>query len=84
MEYVVGPPVTDFCRERGLRLEERLRLFLKICSAVQFAHQNLVVHRDLKPGNILVTEEAEPKLLGYAPFQGALGRPAREDSGAHR
>jgi tetratricopeptide (TPR) repeat protein len=65
MEYVEGEPVTDYCREHALTVEERLRLFLKICGAVQFAHQNLVVHRDLKPGNILVTAEGEPKLLDF-------------------
>jgi eukaryotic-like serine/threonine-protein kinase len=65
MEYVEGRPVTDFCRDHALTIEERLRLFLKICGAVQFAHQNLVVHRDLKPGNILVTVEGEPKLLDF-------------------
>ncbi len=65
MEYVDGARLTDFAREEKLSLGERLRLFLKICSAVQFAHQNLVVHRDLKPGNILVTPECEPKLLDF-------------------
>lgn len=65
MEYVEGRPVTDFCREQALTIEERLRLFSKVCAAVQFAHQNLVVHRDLKPGNILVTEDCEPKLLDF-------------------
>jgi non-specific serine/threonine protein kinase/serine/threonine-protein kinase len=65
MEYVEGKPVTEFCRANALTIEERLRLFLKICAAVEFAHQNLVVHRDLKPGNILVTEDCEPKLLDF-------------------
>jgi serine/threonine protein kinase len=65
MEYVAGKPLTEFCQVNGLTVEERLRLFLKICAAVQFAHQNLVVHRDLKPGNILVTEDCEPKLLDF-------------------
>ena len=65
MEYVEGKLLTEFCRAHSLGVEERLRLFLKICEAVQFAHQNLVVHRDLKPGNILVTEEGEPKLLDF-------------------
>jgi serine/threonine protein kinase/tetratricopeptide (TPR) repeat protein len=65
MEYVEGQRVTDFCREQLLTIEERLRLFSKICAAVQFAHQNLVVHRDLKPGNILVTADCEPKLLDF-------------------
>ena len=65
MEYVEGRSVTEFCGDHALTIEERLRLFLKICAAVQFAHQNLVVHRDLKPGNILVTAEGEPKLLDF-------------------
>lgn len=65
MEYIDGRRLTDFVAEKKLSLGDRLRLFLKICSAVQFAHQNLVVHRDLKPGNILVTADAEPKLLDF-------------------
>ena len=65
MEYVDGVRLTDFVRDRQPTLKQRLRLFLKICSAVQLAHQNLVVHRDLKPGNILVTAEGEPKLLDF-------------------
>lgn len=65
MEFVEGTPLTDFVQERQLPLRERLQLFLKICAAVQFAHQNLVIHRDLKPGNILVTAEGEPKLLDF-------------------
>ena len=65
MEYVEGRAVTEFCGEQALSIEERLRLFLKICGAVQFAHQNLVVHRDLKPGNILITQDCEPKLLDF-------------------
>src|SRR4051794_5767979 len=65
MEYVAGVPVTNFCLQNKLSVEERLRLFLKICAAVQFAHQHLIVHRDLKPANILVTDDAEPKLLDF-------------------
>ncbi len=65
MEYVDGTRLTDFVEQRDLSLGERLHLFLKICHAVQFAHQNLVIHRDLKPGNILVTAEGEPKLLDF-------------------
>lgn len=65
MEYVDGKPVTQYCRDRALTIEERLELFLKICRAVQFAHQNLVIHRDLKPGNILVPADGEPKLLDF-------------------
>ena len=46
-------------------MEECLDLFRTVCGAVQFAHQNLVVHRDLKPGNILVTTDGVPKLLDF-------------------
>jgi non-specific serine/threonine protein kinase/serine/threonine-protein kinase len=65
MEYVEGEPITVFCERRGLEVKERLRLFRTVCGAVQFAHQNLVVHRDLKPGNILVTGDGTPKLLDF-------------------
>ncbi|MGZ6971825.1 MAG: serine/threonine-protein kinase, partial [Thermoanaerobaculia bacterium] len=65
MEYVEGEPITTFCERRGLEVRERLRLFRTVCGAVQFAHQNLVVHRDLKPGNILVTADGVPKLLDF-------------------
>jgi eukaryotic-like serine/threonine-protein kinase len=65
MEYVAGSTVREFCAAKALSLDDRLRLFLKICDAVQFAHQNLVVHRDLKPANILITGQGEPKLLDF-------------------
>jgi tetratricopeptide (TPR) repeat protein len=65
MEYVEGEPLTRYCRGRDLPVEERLRLFVKVCTAVAHAHQNLIVHRDLKPANILVTSAGEPKLLDF-------------------
>ena len=65
MEYVEGEPIDAYCRGHELALEERVQLFRKVCSALQYAHRNLVVHRDLKPGNILVTEGGEPKLLDF-------------------
>ena len=65
MEYVDGEPIDRYCNGRGLSLSARLALFIKVCGAVQVAHQSLVVHRDLKPGNILVTPDGEPKLLDF-------------------
>jgi serine/threonine protein kinase/tetratricopeptide (TPR) repeat protein len=65
MEYVDGEPLTDFCDRKQLSVDDRLRLFERVCHAVQFAHRNLVVHRDLKPANILVTEDGTPKLLDF-------------------
>ena len=66
MEFIEdGIPVTHHCRDAGLGLEQRLLLFLDICSAVGYAHQNLVVHRDLKPGNILVDKSGSVKLLDF-------------------
>ncbi|MEE4361460.1 MAG: tetratricopeptide repeat protein [Pseudomonadales bacterium] len=65
MEYVDGAPVDAWCDARRLPVDARLRLFLKICDAVQHAHQALVIHRDLKPSNILVTADGEPRLLDF-------------------
>jgi eukaryotic-like serine/threonine-protein kinase len=65
MELIDGLPVDEYCDRHRLTIDERLALFLRICAAVQHAHQNLLVHRDLKPANILVTPEGEPKLLDF-------------------
>lgn len=65
MEYVDGIPLNRYCDERKLNITERLKLFRIVCSAVHYAHQHLVIHRDIKPGNILVTEEGAPKLLDF-------------------
>jgi len=65
MEYIEGGPIDAFCDSQRLSIQKRLELFLKVCSAVQYAHQNLVVHRDLKPANILVTQDGTPKLLDF-------------------
>ena len=65
LEYVEGEPLTGYCESRSLPIAERLHLFLEVCSAVMYAHQNLVVHRDIKPNNILVTAAGEPKLLDF-------------------
>ena len=65
MEYIEGQPIVTYCQERNLDLESRLRLFLRACEAVSYAHRALVVHRDLKPNNILVDREGIPKLLDF-------------------
>jgi non-specific serine/threonine protein kinase/serine/threonine-protein kinase len=65
MEYVEGKAIDKYCDAERLSTVERLRLFRTVCSAVHYAHQNLVVHRDIKPGNILVTAEGLPKLLDF-------------------
>ncbi len=65
MEFVEGEFIDDYCRARNLSVNERLRLFRQVCSAVQYAHQNLVIHRDLKSKNILVTADGAPKLLDF-------------------
>ncbi|MFI4954228.1 MAG: serine/threonine-protein kinase, partial [Burkholderiales bacterium] len=65
MEYVQGLPLLRYAAQKNLGLEERIRLFLDICSAVQFAHRQLVVHLDLKPSNVLVTADGTAKLLDF-------------------
>lgn len=82
LEYVEGKPIDAWCDARRLGVRARLELFRKVCAAVAFAHQSLVVHRDLKPGNILVTEEGEPKLLdfGLATFLGPDPRESRDQT----
>lgn len=63
MEYVEGQPIDEYAKH--LTIRQKLQLFLKLCPAVAYLHRNLVVHRDLKPNNILITREGEPKLLDF-------------------
>ena len=65
MEYVDGVPIHRFCEEQRVSLPQRIALFMRVCEAVQFAHQHFVVHRDLKPDNILVAEDRTPRLLDF-------------------
>lgn len=65
MEYVDGVTIKRYCDSKQLPIEGRLKLFLTVCSAVSYAHRNLVVHRDLKPSNVLVTADGTPKLLDF-------------------
>jgi non-specific serine/threonine protein kinase/serine/threonine-protein kinase len=65
MELIDGERIDQYCDHETLNVEARLKLFLQVCSAVQFAHRRLIVHRDIKPSNILVTREGVPKLLDF-------------------
>jgi eukaryotic-like serine/threonine-protein kinase len=65
IELVEGEPIDEYCDRHRLTVTERLRLFRTACEAVQYAHRRPVVHRDLKPGNILVTSEGVPRLLDF-------------------
>ena len=65
MEYVRGEPLTAACRRRGLDLRDRVRLIMQIAHGVHYAHQRLVIHRDIKPGNLLLREDGRPVLLDF-------------------
>jgi serine/threonine protein kinase/tetratricopeptide (TPR) repeat protein len=65
MEYIEGLPLDGFCDQHRLTVEQRIDLFLKVCSAVDFAHRHLIIHRDLKPSNILVDHAGNAKLLDF-------------------
>jgi len=65
MEYVEGLPIDEYCDRNGLTVEERVAMFVKVCSALHTVHKAQVVHRDLKPSNILVNTKGEPKLLDF-------------------
>ena len=77
MEYVQGVPIDRHCNARKLSIADRLRLFLVVCGAVSHAHRSLIVHRDIKPTNILVTDHGVPKLLDFG-----IARLALEGAGA--
>jgi len=82
MELVEGQPINDYCDQHQLSIADRLKLFLQIAAAVQYAHQRLIVHRDIKPGNILVKADGIPVLLDFGiakiidPAAQAAGAPA--------
>jgi serine/threonine protein kinase/Flp pilus assembly protein TadD len=65
MEHVDGQSIDAYCDSRTLFVRERLELFVQVCAAVQYAHRNLVVHRDIKAANVFVTIDGVPKLLDF-------------------
>jgi non-specific serine/threonine protein kinase/serine/threonine-protein kinase len=68
MEYVPGLPITEYCDKHRLAMKERLELFMRVCDAVQHAHQKAIIHRDLKPSNILVEQQGDnavPKIIDF-------------------
>lgn len=65
MELIDGLPITDYCDKHKMSVDARLNIFRTVCSAVHYAHQHLVIHRDIKPTNILITSDGAPKLLDF-------------------
>ena len=65
MEYVAGEPIDVYCDEHRLTIKARLTLYLQVLDAVEFAHRQLVLHRDLKPGNVLVDGNGQARLLDF-------------------
>lgn len=65
MEYVEGASLREYLKSATLSRDDRLKLFHAVCTAVQYAHQKLIVHRDLSPDNILVTDEGQAKLIDF-------------------
>src|SRR5690606_33530884 len=84
MQYVQGERIDRWCAARELSLDDRLRLFLKVCGAVEYAHRHLVIHRDLKPANILVDHTGEPKLLDFGIARLLDGSAAPRTQTGHR
>ncbi len=80
MEYVKGVPITEHCDRQKLTIEERLKLFVKVCEAIQHAHQKGIIHRDIKPSNIQVCiqdEQVVPKVIDFGVAK-ALSQPLTE------
>ena len=65
MDFIEGKAITQFVQQENVDLRSRLKLFLKVCSAVGLAHRNQIIHRDIKPTNVLVKPDGEPKLLDF-------------------
>jgi serine/threonine-protein kinase len=79
VEYIDGSHIDKYCNQNSLSLKQRLGLFQKICKAVDVVHRSLIVHRDIKAGNIMVGKDGEPKLLDFG-LAKLTSRRARDDS----
>jgi serine/threonine protein kinase len=80
MELVDGQPIDAYCDSERLGLRRRLQIFLEVCTAVDFAHRQLIVHRDIKPSNLLVTAAGEPKLLDFGLARSMEMTAAKQDN----
>jgi serine/threonine protein kinase len=80
MEYIPGKPINEYCDAFRLSIDDRLRLFQKVCAAVQCAHEAHVVHRDIKPENILVTADGEPNCSISESPRSSISRARRRTS----
>jgi tetratricopeptide (TPR) repeat protein/tRNA A-37 threonylcarbamoyl transferase component Bud32 len=80
MEYVDGKPITEYCTVHRLPIANKLKLFRKVCEAVQYAHSHAIIHRDLKPSNIFVTSTGEVKLLDFGIAKQLDGSESRENA----
>jgi serine/threonine protein kinase len=80
MEYVHGQPLNEYVAAKGLRVDEKLKLFATICSAVSYAHLQNVIHRDLKPGNIMVDARGAPHVLDFGLAKSGTFDPAGSGS----
>jgi serine/threonine protein kinase len=81
MEFVAGAPITDYCDRRRLGVSERLELFLQVCDAIHHAHQRGIIHRDIKPNNILVGERDNkpfPKVIDFGIAKAVHGHLSEE------
>ena len=87
MELIEGETLLEYCHREALGVPERLALFRRVCAAVQYAHQRLVIHRDIKPGNVLVGPDGVPRLLDFGLAKvvaGAEGKPVERTQTALR
>ena len=84
MDLVRGIKITDYCDQNSLTTHERLELFIKVCGAIQYAHQKGIIHRDIKPSNILVDTgpdgEASPKVIDFGIVKATTNQPLTDNT----